>query len=199
MLSRITCNPVNAARRGTVREEQRIRDSYRTISPRSAMLMSLLIVGALTPVASALTPVASAISSQRASVGRRAVCTAGALLSGAALTPPAGAELDALDYLSPARFAVKKQRQKQEQCYDAGECADAIPYYAIECARGDDECLQRRRRLASQEWKNFSVDPTSSPILFLAASAFVLQWGAAGLRIGAGLLRRARGEPPDDG
>jgi len=104
-----------------------------------------------------------------------------------------------LDYLSPARFAVKKQREKQEQCYDAGECADAIPYYAIECVRGDNECLQRRRRLASQEWKNFSVDPTSSPILLLAASAFIFQWGAAGLRIGAGLLSRARGEPPDEG
>lgn len=109
--------------------------------------------------------------------------------------PPANAatELEPWDYLSPARFAVKKQRQKQEQCYDAGNCADDKPYYTIECDRGDTECLQRKRRLASQEIKNFSLDPTSSPILLLAASAFVFQWGSAAVRIGASLLRRGRG------
>lgn len=119
-------------------------------------------------------------------------------LAGALSSASAKTELEFFDYLSPARLAVKKQRQKQEECFDAGFCADEKPYYAIECERGDTDCLQRKRRLASQEIKNFSVDPFSSPILLLAASAFVFQWGSAAVRISASLIRRARDEPGGD-
>ena len=137
----------------------------------------------------------------RAQLCRRATMSSLCALSLATLPSSADAEteLEIFDYLSPARFAVKKQQQKQEQCYAAGACADAKPYYAIVCERDDTDCLQRKRRLASQEVQAFAVDPTSSPILLLAASAFVFQWGSAALRIGAGLVRRARGASGDDG
>ena len=110
-------------------------------------------------------------------------------------TPP---PLEFFDYLSPTRFAVKKQRQKQQNCYDAGECVDAQPYFAMECDRNDIECLQRKRRMANQELQDFLVDPTSSPLFLLAAGAVVFQWGSAAVRIGFGLLSRATGEAPDD-
>jgi len=131
---------------------------------------------------------------------RRATIASIGVLPLAALTSAANAEteLQVFDYLSPARFAVKKQRQKQERCFDAGECVDETPYYAIECQRGDTECQQRKRRLASQEFENFKTDPTSSPIFLLAASAVIFQWGSAAVRIGAGVLRRARGDASDD-
>mmetsp|Transcript_25156 Transcript_25156/g.51113 ORF Transcript_25156/g.51113 Transcript_25156/m.51113 type:complete len:151 (-) Transcript_25156:235-687(-) len=112
----------------------------------------------------------------------------------AALPACAATELEVFDYLSPLRFAVKKQRQKQEKCYDAEECVDTEPYYAIECARDDTDCLQRKRRLALEELNSFKLDPTSSPIFLLATLAFVFQWGAAAVRIGTSLVRRARGE-----
>ena len=134
---------------------------------------------------------------------RRAIVFSGAILPVLALSQPAGAnyvdgELEAFDYLSPTRFAVKKQRQKQQKCYDAGECADTQPYYAIECERNDIECLQRKRRMANQEFQDFFVDPTSSPLLLLASGAFAFQWGSALLRIGSGLLSRAAGESESD-
>ena len=31
------------------------------------------------------------------------------------------------------RYALKRQTQKQEACYEAGECVDKVPYYRIEC------------------------------------------------------------------
>jgi len=133
-------------------------------------------------------------------LGRRhAGVGACALLTSAPRMPAiARTELTPLDYLSPARFAVKKQKQKQEDCYAAGNCADDKPYYAIECQRDDTECLQRKRRLASQEIKRFTVEPTSSPILLLAVSALGFQWGAAALRIGAGMLKKRSGETGGD-
>ena len=131
-----------------------------------------------------------------APLSRRSTVVSLCALSGA-LSANAKTEIEPLDYLSPTRFAVKKQRQKQEECYDAGACADTTPYYAIECARDDTDCLLRKRRLAAQEINNFSVDPTSSPLLLLAASAVVFQWGSAAVRIGAGLVRRALGDPGD--
>ena len=82
-------------------------------------------------------------------------------------------ELELFDYLSLARFAVKKQRQKQEQCFNAGECAENTPY--------DAACLQRKRRLSSHEINNFVIDLASSTILLLAAS------GSIAVRIAAGL------------
>jgi hypothetical protein len=90
----------------------------------------------------------------------------------APLAANAETELELFDFLSFARFAVKKQRQKQEQCLNEGEYAENTPYY---------------RRLASQEINNFAIYPASSTILLLAASALVLQWGSIAVRIAAGL------------
>ena len=143
------------------------------------------------PSMCARAPAAAPLSRRTTMVSLCALSLSGTLSTAAS----AKTELEPLDYLSPTRFAVKKQRQKQEECYDAGACADTTPYYAIECARDDTDCLSRKRRMASQEISNFAVDPTSSPLLLLAASAVVLQWGSAAVRIGAGLVRRALGDP----
>ena len=51
----------------------------------------------------------------------------------------------------------------QEACYEAGECADRVNYYRIECERSDVECLARKRRLANQEVNAFLANPASSP------------------------------------
>ena len=127
---------------------------------------------------------------------RMAVVSLGALSLVAQAPAALGDEMNAFDYLSPPRLAVKAMQQKQKECFDAGECLDTKPYYAIECDREDVDCLQRKRRLAAQEFSNFRIDPTSSPILLLATGAFVFQWGSAAVRIGASLLKRA--EDDDD-
>eukprot|EP00310_Coccolithus_braarudii_P024060 CAMPEP_0183356844 /NCGR_PEP_ID=MMETSP0164_2-20130417/45227_1 /TAXON_ID=221442 /ORGANISM="Coccolithus pelagicus ssp braarudi, Strain PLY182g" /LENGTH=148 /DNA_ID=CAMNT_0025530347 /DNA_START=42 /DNA_END=488 /DNA_ORIENTATION=- len=137
--------------------------------------------------------------STHAEFTRRDAVASLAMLSTTAPPAYASTELEVFDYFSPLRFAVKKQRQKQEQCFEAEECIDTQPYYAIECARDDTECLQRKRRLASQEFNSFKLDPTSSPIFLFATLAFVFQWGAAAVRIGTGLMRRALGEYSDEG
>ena len=129
---------------------------------------------------------------------RMAVASLGALSLVAQAPAALGDEMNAFDYLSPARLAVKAMQQKPQECYDAGECLDTKPYYAIECDREDVDCLQRKRRLASQEFRNFRIDPTSSPILLLATGAFVFQWGSAAVRIGASLLKRADAEGDDE-
>lgn len=130
---------------------------------------------------------------------RSMVASLGALPLLAHASAACSEEINAFDYLSPARFAVKKQQQKQQQCYDAGECLDDKPYYAIECERGDTECLQRKRRLAAEEFRSFSMDPTSSPILLLAVGAFVIQWGSAAVRVGASVIKRAEGDDGESG
>ena len=127
-----------------------------------------------------------------------AVASLGALPLVARAPTALGDEMNAFDYLSPPRLAVKAMQQKQKECFDAGECLDDKPYYAIECEREDNDCLQRKRRLASKEFSNFRIDPTSSPILLLAAGAIVFQWGSAAVRIGAGLLKRAEGDADDE-
>ena len=55
--------------------------------------------------------------------------------------------------------AAKRRRQEQEQCFDAMECAEAVPAYDITCERDDSECLQRRQALARQELANFRDNP----------------------------------------
>eukprot|EP00966_Prymnesium_polylepis_P125295 2897363-Prymnesium_polylepis.2 len=49
--------------------------------------------------------------------------------------------------LAIAGAGLKRGAAQQKQCFDDGECAEAVPYYAIECERGDAECLQRKRQL----------------------------------------------------
>ena len=154
------------------------------------LLVQLLLLLLSCIAASSLRPVASWPFQQ---MSRRMAVTSLGALSVVAHAPTArGEDLNAFDYLSPPRLAVKAMQQRQQQCYEAGECLDDKPYYTIECEREDTACLQRKRRLASKEFSNFSIDPTSSPILLLAAGAIVFQWGSAAVRIGAGLLKRGK-------
>ena len=89
-----------------------------------------------------------------------------------------------------AEYALDKRREQQKACYDAGECADQVPYYTIVCDPDDEECLLRKRRLAAKELENFRLNPTSSPILLVMAALPMLQWGTAAVRIAAGLIKR---------
>ena len=97
-------------------------------------------------------------------------------------------ELDVL--ISPMKYALKKRREEQQSCYDEGDCADATPYYAIQCERGDTECLQLKRRLANKEFKDFGANPLSSPILLVFFGGAALQWGSLGLKFVYRLLER---------
>ena len=101
-----------------------------------------------------------------------------------------------LSPLAPLDYALQKQREKQEKCYDDGECADREPYYAIVCDRDDDQCLARKRRLAAQELANFRIDPTSSPVFLVFATLPLLQWSIAGARIAIGIYNRNKPPPP---
>ena len=98
--------------------------------------------------------------------------------------------------LAPLDYALQKQREKQEKCYEDGYCAEPIPYYAIECERDDDYCLQRKRRLAAQEFANFRINPTSSPVILVMLSMPVLQWSIAATRIAFGIIKRNQPPPP---
>ena len=126
-------------------------------------------------------------------ISRRSALAASVL--GITMSPVAAAdenilpgELDVL--ISPTRYALKKRREEQQACYDAGDCADATPYYAIECERGDAECLQRKRRLANKEFQNFFANPLSSPILLVFFGGAALQWGSIGAKILYRLFQR---------
>ena len=66
-------------------------------------------------------------------------------------------------------YGLQKQAERQQACYDAGECLDSVPYYQLECERGDAECLARRRRLANKEIEAFKANPTGSPALLVFA------------------------------
>jgi hypothetical protein len=101
-------------------------------------------------------------------------------------------ELDVL--ISPTKYALKKRREEQQSCYDAGDCADATPYYAMECDRGDTECLQRKRRLANKEFQNFSNNPLSSPVLLVFFGGAALQWGSIGVKLLYRLFQRGSGQ-----
>ena len=101
-----------------------------------------------------------------------------------------------LSPLAPLDYALQKQREKQEKCYEDGACADREPYYAIVCDRDDDACLARKRRLAAQELADFKIDPTSSPLFFVFATLPLLQWSIAGTRIAMGIINRNKPPPP---
>ena len=94
-------------------------------------------------------------------------------------------------------YGTKKRAQQQEACYAAGECADRVPYYDMECDRDDVECLARRRSLASKEINGFFADPLSSPTLvvfglFLAGGPLAALTRAT-VAVGKQLLK-----PPDE-
>jgi len=127
---------------------------------------------------------------------RRAVCSLPLVLAapGVALAEPEPGELrppvGVLDSgLSPLRYALGVRRRKQEACYDAGDCYSPVPYYAIECERGDSECLARKRRLAREEITSFQTDPLSSPPLLVFLGGAALQLGTAFVRLVANILR----------
>ena len=88
---------------------------------------------------------------------RRAVVTAlgsvplfMASQQGSALAPGA---------LTLGSAALKRQRAQQSECYEALECVSDVPYYAIECDRGDEYCLQRKQRLAREAREKFQENP----------------------------------------
>lgn len=56
-------------------------------------------------------------------------------------------------------LAAKARRRDQEACFERVECAEAVPAYDIQCGREDSECLERRQRLARQEFNAFLADP----------------------------------------
>uniref|UniRef100_A0A7S3BY20 PSI-J n=1 Tax=Haptolina ericina TaxID=156174 RepID=A0A7S3BY20_9EUKA len=93
-------------------------------------------------------------------------------------------------------YGLKKQSQRQEACYDAGECVDKVPYYQIECGRGDSACSERKRRLAKKEIGLFFSDPGASPAL-LVFSLFLLGGPFAGVtRATITVLRQLMKKPP---
>ena len=97
-----------------------------------ALLTSMQLAVALQPGPSAPRP------------SRRAAVSLGAALV-LSTTGPADAFVGPLSSLG-----MRAAREKQKACYDALECASEVPYYDIVCSRDDTECMQRKRRLASE-------------------------------------------------
>ena len=56
-------------------------------------------------------------------------------------------------------LAAKERRREKGECFDAMDCAEAVPAYDITCQRDDSECLQRRQRQAREELKSFRDNP----------------------------------------
>ncbi|KAL1512059.1 hypothetical protein AB1Y20_005332 [Prymnesium parvum] len=158
--------------------------------------MALILLAAIPPSGAPL---------RGAGVPRRAV-TAGIAASAGLLGRATPADADPLTdsplfLLSPFgmfRFAAKQQTEQQQACFEAGECVDRVPYYRLECARDDLDCLQRKRRLASEQFDRFSVDPFSQP-LYLVCAFFLLSGPfAAFARFTAALIRELLSKPSDD-
>ena len=95
-------------------------------------------------------------------------------------------------------FGLKKQAAQQQECYDAGECADPVLYYKIECERDDLECLARKRRIATSKINGFIDNPTSQPGILVFALFFFAGPIAAVVRTIATLLNGPNEPPPDD-
>jgi hypothetical protein len=84
-----------------------------------------------------------------------------------------------------------------DRCYAAGECVDRVPYYQMECARDDAECLARKRRLASKEVLGFVTDPTSSPVLGVFALFLLGGPLAAAARLTLAVIRKLLPPPAE--
>lgn len=95
-------------------------------------------------------------------------------------------------------YGLKKQAKEQEECYNAGECLDAVSYYRIQCERDDTECLARKRRLASQEANSFLSDPGSSPGFLFFALLLFSGPVAASIRTIAGLVNPSSDDDDDE-
>ena len=95
-------------------------------------------------------------------------------------------------------FGLKKQAAQQQECYDAGECADRVLYYKIECDRDDVECLARKRRLAASKINGFFDNPTSQPGILVFALFFFAGPISAVVRTIATLINGPNDEPPPD-
>ena len=92
----------------------------------------------------------------------------------------------------------EKQAAQQQECYDAGECADRVLYYKIECDRDDVECLARKRRLAASKINGFFDNPTSQPGILVFALFFFAGPISAVVRTIATLINGPNDEPPPD-
>lgn len=95
-------------------------------------------------------------------------------------------------------YGLNQRAEQQEACYNAGECADAVPYYQLECERSDKECLARKRRLASREITAFLENPTSSPALLVFGFVFFSGPFAALLRFTRALWKALTSMDDDD-
>lgn len=130
-------------------------------------------------------------------IARRTVLAAALSTASAASAIPASADVELpaeAAFLVPTplgliSYGLDKQAQKQKQCYDAGECVDEVPYYQLECQRGDDACLARRRREGSKAVSAFASDPLSSPLLLVLSLFFFGGPLAAIIRTTVGLIK----------
>jgi len=154
-----------------------------------AALLTALAVGSSGTVLLTL-----AVGSSGTVMGRRSALLA---LGAAplALPRPALAALAPgdLDFLSPTSYLFKRRKRQQEACYAEGACADPEPYYSITCARDDDACLARKRRLAAEELESFKADPLGSPAILLVVVAAFVPWIGSAIRS----IRRSLDEKQD--
>ena len=126
------------------------------------------------------------IKTSSASTRRAAVAAAvGAALPLAVAPPPADA------ILTPLALILKGQSNRAKECYEQGECAEPVPYYAIECEREDAECLARRRRLASRELASGDLGGAAG-----IAALLLIGPAAAVVRVASSLIRRSGGGGP---
>ena len=100
---------------------------------------------------------ASASVRQPPLASRRAVVTA--LASVPLLVASQQASALAPGALSLGSAALKRQRVEQSECYNTLDCVSDVPYYAIECNREDEYCLQRKQRLAREAREKLQENP----------------------------------------
>ena len=131
----------------------------RTSPSPTTLVLALLTCGAsarrlLSPdkpsIVIRVEPAAVAATRNDARLPRRAALASmlpmGFLAAGAANPPrPADAFVSPL---LPLSLVLRGQKKAQLECFEQLECADAVPYYDIECERGDTACLERKQRLA---------------------------------------------------
>ena len=59
-----------------------------------------------------------------------------------------------------------------------------------QCDKDDDACLQRKRRLAAEEFRNFRINPLSSPPMLVFAVLPVMQGLIGATRIAASVIKK---------
>ena len=169
---------------------------------RSSLLLLVLLHAQQICYSEALTTPTLVANSRHSVLSRRSAISAIATALAAPPSPVLADELPAeANFLVPTplgiiSYGLSKQADKQEACYEAGECLDKVPYYQLECDRSDSECLARRRRLASKEIDSFLTDPSGSPALLVYGLFFLGGPFAAVTRAIVAVSRQLLGMPP---